>query len=195
VADRLLFVGNLAQRYKGLDTLLHAVALARTRGSQQSLRVVGDGRYVPEMEALARRLGIADRVVFLGTRSRTQVAQEMAAAQLFVLPSRTEGLPRVLLEAMAVGTPCVATAVGGIPELLPATALTRPDDPAALAELIERVLSSPELRRQLVELGDATLADFRPETQAPRRRAFLQGLRARTTAWLEAHPHVCEPVE
>lgn len=192
VANRLLFVGSLAQRYKGLDTLLQAMALARDRGREQSLRVIGEGRYLPEMEGLARQLGIADRVVFLGTLSRAQLAQEMAAAELFVLPSRTEGLPRVLLEAMAVGTPCVATAVGGIPELLPAEALTRPDDPAALAELVERVLGSPQLRRRLVEHGDAALADFRPEVQGPRRRAFLQGLRARTMAWLEAHPDACE---
>jgi glycosyltransferase involved in cell wall biosynthesis len=192
VANRLLFVGSLAQRYKGLDTLLRAMALARDRGREQSLRVVGDGRYLPEMESLAHRLGIADRVVFLGMLSRSQLTQEMAAAQLFVLPSRTEGLPRVLLEAMAVGTPCVATAVGGIPELLPAEALTRPDAPAALAELVERVLGSPELRRRLVELGDAAVADFRPEVQGPRRRAFLQDLRARTMAWLEAHPDACE---
>jgi glycosyltransferase involved in cell wall biosynthesis len=192
--NRLLFVGSLAQRYKGLDTLLHAVAMARDQGRSWSLRVIGEGKYRPEMEILARRLGIVDQVSFLGTMSRAEVSQEMAAAALFVLPSRTEGLPRVLLEAMAVGTPCVATAVGGIPELLPPEALIRPNDPAGLAELIERLLGSPELRRRLIELGDAVLGDFRPEAQGLRRRTFLRGLRARTAAWLEAHPHACETV-
>lgn len=191
-ADRLLFVGTLAQRYKGVDTLLHAVALARDRGRTWRLRIVGEGRYRGEMETLARRLGIVEQVAFLGARSRVEVAEEMAATDLFVLPSRTEGLPRVLLEAMAVGTPCVATAVGGIPELLPDAALTRPNDPAGLAALIERVLGSAELRRWLVEGGDLALADFDPEIRAQRRRAFLQGLRARTSDWLAARPRAGE---
>ncbi|GAB3976194.1 glycosyltransferase family 4 protein [Plantactinospora veratri] len=81
---------------------------------------LGDGRYRPRLERLATDLGVRRQVHFTGTISAaTEVRRQLDAADLFVMPSRTEGLPKALIEAMARGLPAVATSVGGIPELLP----------------------------------------------------------------------------
>src|ERR671939_115753 len=82
--------------------------------------VVGDGPRRPEYEALAGELGVAERVRFAGLRPKADLAERMRAADLFVLASRFENNPCVVLEAMASGLPVVATRVGGVPELMTA---------------------------------------------------------------------------
>ncbi len=130
----LLAVGSLEQLYKGLHILLDTAAECLRAGCDLRLVLVGDGRYRPELEAQARSLGLAERVSFRGQLTAGEsVRAEMDRADLFVMPSLAEGLPRALVEAMARGLPCLASRVGGIPELLPAEALVPPGDRVALA--------------------------------------------------------------
>jgi glycosyltransferase involved in cell wall biosynthesis len=139
---RLLSVGSLSEK-KGHADLLHALATLGD-GEPPTLELVGDGELRGELERLAERLGLAGSVRFRGELPQAEVAELMRAADVFVLPSRFENLPCVLLEAMASGVPSVATAVGGIPELLDgapeAGILCPPSDPEALAAAIARAL-------------------------------------------------------
>lgn len=120
----LLLVGRLSAE-KALDVLLDA--LARLPGSEPPIHALlaGDGPLRAELEARARDLGLADRVHFLGFRR--DVPALLAAAEAYVISSHTEGLPMVLLEAMAAGVPVVSTAVGEIPRVLGAPEAEMPD--------------------------------------------------------------------
>ncbi|MEX0729905.1 MAG: glycosyltransferase [Aquisalimonadaceae bacterium] len=150
----MALVGCVARLHTDKDhrTLLTAMAHARERQPDADFRLVliGDGPERAALESLARRLRLTSGVTFLGDRS--DVDRLMPQLDLLVLSSRTEGLPLVLLEAMACGVPCVATAVGGIPELLRngGGRLVPPEDPAALAETIAALLSAPQT---LIGLG------------------------------------------
>lgn len=141
---RLGWVGRLT-REKGADVVL--CALARVAEPTVSLSIVGDGRERTELEALARRLGVADRVVFHG---RVRDAGRLPRAfDAFVLSSRTEGTPIALFEAMAAGVPVVATAVGGVPDVVSEREawLVPPEDPVTLALAINAALADLGRRR------------------------------------------------
>ncbi len=140
---RLAFCGSLAQRYKGADVLIEAVRLLRGRGLRVEVELAGDGAHRRLLAAQAARAGVDDAIHFLGHVSRARVMALFTEVDLFVMPSRTEGLPRALVEAMARGLPCIASRVGGIPELLADDALVPPDQPAALALAIERFVTDP----------------------------------------------------
>jgi glycosyltransferase involved in cell wall biosynthesis len=134
---RLLNVAALAEKKRHAD-LLDALARLRERGTDAVLDLVGDGELAASLRAQAERLGLAGEVRFHGARSPAEVAEHMRAADIFVLPSRFENLPVVLLEAMASGLPVVATGVGGVGEIVDEQAgvLVAPDDPGRLAVAI-----------------------------------------------------------
>jgi glycosyltransferase involved in cell wall biosynthesis len=153
-----IFAGRLAE-VKDLPTLIRAFAIARGK-SQRKLRLmlVGDGDQRSHLEQLSRELGLGASVSFLG--ARLDVPSLMVAADGFALSSRSEGLPMVLLEAMAAHVPCVATAVGGIPELLSGGAgvVSPPGDPAQLASALLEVAANPSMRRTIAATGFAKVA-------------------------------------
>lgn len=136
---------------KGIQYMLAALPQVAAAFPAVRYLLVGDGPHRPALEEQAARLGLSDRVVFAGARD--DVARLLAAADLFVLPSLTEALPTVLAEAMAAGLPIVATTVGGIPEMVrhgEAALLVPPQDPAALATAVSRLLDNP---RQAAAMG------------------------------------------
>lgn len=142
-----LFAGRLVQE-KGLDVLLNAWPLVLRRLPEAHLLVLGEGDQRAALEAQAHQLGLAGRVGFAG--SRDDVAPYLRAADAFVLPSYAEGLPVSLIEAMACGLPCVATAIGGTIRVLEDGATGRlvpAGDPAALAYGLIETLTSPAARR------------------------------------------------
>ena len=141
-AIRLLNVASLDEK-KCHSDLLEAVARLRERGTETVLDIVGEGRLLTRLQAHARRLGLGDSVRFLGTQSPAEVARRMRESDVFVLPSRFENLPVVLLEAMASGLPVVATWVGGIPEIVDDKAgmLVPPGDVERLTSAIGSVAS------------------------------------------------------
>ena len=151
-APLVVEVGRLCD-VKGQRELIEAVA--RLDGAHAVL-VGADleqrGGYERELRRRAEELGVGDRVVFAGTRDDAQ--RMLAAADVVALPSWTEGLPMVVLEAMALGRPIVATPVGGTPELVDdgeTGLLVPPRDPAALADALRRLLADDALRRTLGE--------------------------------------------
>jgi glycosyltransferase involved in cell wall biosynthesis len=131
---------------KGIDQLLAAIPEVPAA----TFCVAGEGDLRSTLEELAERLGISDRVVFLG--HRTDIPRLLIGCDLFVLPSRYEGFPLSVLEAMAAAKPVVATAVGGTPEAVVDGAtgyLTTPGDPAGLAACIRLALSDPPRAREM----------------------------------------------
>jgi glycosyltransferase involved in cell wall biosynthesis len=181
----LVTVGSLAQLYKGPDVLLAALAQLVAHDIDVNLAFVGDGRFRPRLEAQAAALGLHGRVEFRGhVPAGAPVCAELDAADLFVLPSRAEGLPRALIEAMARGLPCLASRVGGIPELLAAEDLVPPGDSSALAGQIEDALLRPARRNRMAERNHVRARDFRSELLAARRREFYQQVGDRTRAAL-----------
>ena len=116
---RLLSVGMLSQMYKSPDIVIRAVEELRNKGLDCSLRWLGDGVYKEKMIAFAKDHHVEQYVQFLGLLPAGKaVRDEMDNCDIFILASKTEGLPRALVEAMARGKYCIATRVGGIPELL-----------------------------------------------------------------------------
>ena len=112
------------------------------------------------------------------------VRQQLDASDLFVLPSRQEGMPRALIEAMARGLPCIATRVGGVPELLPEDVLVAPGDAGELAAKILEVAASPTLGARLGAQNLGRARCYHEKLLQPRRVAFHRYLRDITEAWL-----------
>lgn len=178
---RIGFIGSFASMYKGPDTILHAVALCH-KNLNVRLEMVGGGRYLPEMKVLAAKLGIADRVEFRGELSAgPSIFEFLDSIDLFVMPSRAEGLPRALVEAMSRGCPCIASAVGGIPELLEASDLVLPHSPEKLAQLILQVAADSNRLLAMSARNLANAAQFRPLKLNESRRAFIEEIKRRSS--------------
>jgi glycosyltransferase involved in cell wall biosynthesis len=157
----LICVGRLAP-VKAQHVLLEAVSRLAREGYQVRLRLVGDGPDRNSLEARAVELGIEASVAFEGWRNQDAVRALYAQADLFVLPSFAEGVPVVLMEAMAMEIPCVATWVAGIPELITDGLnglLVAPSDEEDLKRAIARLLEDPELRRRLGQAGRARILE------------------------------------
>lgn len=138
--------------HKNLPLLLAACRQLRERGLAFRVVVIGDGPSRAELEAERDRLGLGDAVTFVGALGQHDVCDWWQRASVAVLPSRSEGMPVSLMEAAACGVPAVATAVGGVAELVEdeVTGLVTPSDDAdALAEGVARLLSSEPLRARM----------------------------------------------
>jgi glycosyltransferase involved in cell wall biosynthesis len=140
----LLWVGRMVP-VKALDVLLDACARLRERGVPFALHLVGDGPLRRPLEARAAALGLSDSVAFVGAVAHDRLPDWYRAADFMLLPSHSEGVPNVLRESLACGTPFVATRVGGIPELAEGAAnrLVPPGDPAALADALAEAVAGP----------------------------------------------------
>lgn len=149
VADVLLVCACRLVHHKRVDLLLRVVSHLRDPHPAIRLAVLGDGADRPELERLADELGLSDVVAFVGYT--TDVAPALAAADVVVLGSQTEGTPVFLIEAAAAGVPCVATRVGGTPEVVPPDAgiLVPPRDVTALGRAIARLADDAALRERM----------------------------------------------
>jgi glycosyltransferase involved in cell wall biosynthesis len=193
---RLITIGSLAQMYKGTDVLIRAAAKCLAAGMDFDLAIVGDGKCRRELEQLAEDLGISRHVHFLGQLPAGEaVREQLDKADLFVLPSRCEGLPRAMIEAMARALPCIGSAVGGIPELLVDEHMTPPGDVVALAAKIREVLDSPARMSAMSVRNLAIAQEYRDGILDERRTAFYEHIRRSTAEWLvrtsasERHDH------
>ena len=154
----IVSVGRLRPK-KGLDLLVRACARLRDAGQAFTCDIVGYGPEQGSLQALIDALGLGDQVRLVGKLSRDEVIERYARAAIYVQPARIaadgdrDGIPNVLLEAMAMGLPVVATRVSGIPELVRAGVngvLVEPEDPVQLANAIAQLLRQP---RACAELG------------------------------------------
>jgi glycosyltransferase involved in cell wall biosynthesis len=140
---RICYVGNL-QRIKGVDVLIQSIpSLVRAGMENFELAIVGGGATRESLEAQVRQLGVQDKVTFYGKCIHSEVAAWIGASDALCLPSRNEGCPNVILEALACGRPVVASAVGGVPELMNENngVMAPSEDPEALADGLFRVLN------------------------------------------------------
>jgi phosphatidylinositol alpha-1,6-mannosyltransferase len=182
---RLITVARLSGE-KGIDDLLRALALLRDEGLPVRLEIVGDGPLRAELGALAGELGLTDHVNFAGfVPHGPKLIAALDGSDVFVLPSRSEGLPHSVVEAMARAVPVVATEVGGLPAFLGNGngVLVPIGDPVALARGIAGVLRDPGRRAQLSERALSTALRVHPDTQ----------LTAFCTHLADAYPQVAQP--
>jgi glycosyltransferase involved in cell wall biosynthesis len=164
-------IGSVARLVpvKGLHYLVAAMPGIMRQCSGAHLVLAGDGDQRPGLESLARELGVADRVHCLGFRR--DAAAVTAALDVFVLPSLNEGQGRVLVTAMALGVPIVATSVGGVPEVVENDrqgVLVPPEDSQALAQAVARLLRDGEYARALGAAGRARAPLFSSEVMVNR---------------------------
>lgn len=180
-AARLVCVGRLCEQ-KGQLLLVEAAGLLAAEGLDFELVLAGDGEMRPDIEAAVRRLGLEAKVRITGWISSAQVRRELVAARAMVLPSFAEGLPVVIMEALAVGRPVLSTYVAGIPELVRDGVegwLFEAGSAAAAARAMRACLAAPP--EALAAMGQAgrarVLARHQIDTEASRLLA----------AWSEAH--------
>ena len=156
-APRLCCVARLSAQ-KGLPLLLAAASLLKDRGTVFELRLVGDGELRGEIEADIARRGLGEQVVITGYVAAAQVREEIETSRAMVLPSFAEGLPVVIMEAMALRVPVIATAIAGVPELVDASCgwLIPPGAIEPLADAMRAaILAEPEKLRAMGTSGRA----------------------------------------
>jgi colanic acid/amylovoran biosynthesis glycosyltransferase len=175
---RIICVGRLSPE-KGQAGLLDAFASISAHSPHAELVFVGDGPESADLHARSRSLGIADRVKFAGRLGEQDALEQIAASDILVLPSFMEGLPIVLIEAMAVGTSVIASRVAGIPELVEdgkSGLLFTPSKWDELAACIERLLGDPRLRETLARNAQASVRrEFDIRKSAIELRALFSG--------------------
>lgn len=183
---RLASIGAMNQPYKGFTDLLQAAALCRAAALPVELTLIGDGAFKSQYEQEAASLGIRKHVRFAGQLPAGQpVREELDRADIYVQPSLVEGLPRALVEAMARGCPCIATAVGGIPELLPTDVLVAPQRPAQLAAAIQALAADVTRLQEASKRNIAVARTFSEKALAPKRLAFYRAVTASHQSWLK----------
>lgn len=156
----VIFVGRLAA-VKGLPMLVEAFARVKVKHSDARLSIVGDGPERKPAEARVAGLGIGDAVTFHGYKSSDEVAGLLAQSDVMVLPSFAEGVPVVLMEAMASGLPVIASRVAGVQELVEdgvSGYAVPPGDLDSLSERLDALLSDPELCARMGAAGQAKVA-------------------------------------
>jgi glycosyltransferase involved in cell wall biosynthesis len=176
---RVLNISRLALT-KGNAVLLEAIARLRDQGVEAEAVIIGDGVRREALEQFAEKLGIAGEVRFLGAVGQDRIPEHFAAADIFCLPSFAEGVPVVLMEAMAMEVPVVATAVMGVPELVEhgtSGLLVPPGRADAVADALAALAVNPERRAALGRAGrDKVLAEFDVNRSAERLRDLFGAL-------------------
>lgn len=180
----VLCVARLVPK-KGIDVLIEAAALLAPHDSDLQVQIIGGGQLADDLQRLADRLGVSDRVAFTGPCPWPAVEDAYGRCSMVVLPCRVDsdgdrdGLPTVLLEAMARALPVVSTNLVGIPEVVidgQTGLLVPPDDPLALAAAIARLRADTELASRLGRSGRALVAErFDPEQATASLRSVFAG--------------------
>ena len=171
----VLNVGRLIG-LKGHALLLNALALLRDRGIDAKLTIVGDGPTRARLESLAASIGITDAVSFAGAVGQGEIAAFYRAADVFCTPSFAEGIPVVLMEAMAMHLPVVATRIAGIPELVhhgTTGLIVSPGRPDQLADALKRLALDPARRRVM---GEEARAKVRAQFDIRRSARMLRDI-------------------
>lgn len=139
-------IASYNNEYKGLDIAIKAISILKNKQIDITLHVLGSGRLLNHYKNLSEKLNVKENIHFDGSLpGGSDVLGWLKSLNIYIQPSRTEGLPRALIEAMSVGLPCIASNVGGIPELLSDKHLIETEDSETLAEKIyEFILSENE---------------------------------------------------
>jgi glycosyltransferase involved in cell wall biosynthesis len=175
-------VAMMHNESKGHSVLIHAIARLRARGLNVHATLIGDGLLRERFVREAEQAGIAGAVRFAGSMGGDEVRAAVAQHALFVLPSFQEGMPRAMLEAMALGVPVVATKVGGIAEVLEFKELVAPGDVAGLCDRIEQVVKDPAFRRNEAQRHRSIARRFQFSTLQSHYLTYCAELKARNPA-------------
>ncbi|HWV39932.1 MAG TPA: glycosyltransferase [Vulgatibacter sp.] len=178
---RIGTIGSLDVLFKGLDTLLRASAILREKHLDFRVSAVGGGDQRRWL-AMAERLGVADLVRFEGYMPHEKVSRWLEEIDLYVQPSRQEGLPRSVIEAMSMGCPVAGSSAGGLPELLQRDCIHRPGDHRRLAKIVARIHSHPSEQKRLAARSLGIAKEFLAEKLQPRREAFYREVASRALA-------------
>jgi glycosyltransferase involved in cell wall biosynthesis len=154
---------------KGIDVALRAIAQLKN-GAVIRYLVAGDGTHKEKLKRVADNFDLTDSVEFIGRINHSQLSEIYTQADIFILPSLSEGIPKVILEAMAAGIPVVATRVGGIPDLIGDNQergwLVSSNDESALADAISQCLNDSEIRCQKLAEAHKYIKSCTMEAQA-----------------------------
>ncbi len=185
-AFNLIFVGTLAQLYKAPDVLIDAFAVCVREGLNLKLTLIGDGKHRSQLAARVKSLGLEERVSFQGQLpSSDAVIEQLDRADLFILPSYQEGLPKAMVEAMARALPCIGSTVGGIPELLPPEDMVSPGNVRALATKIRQVITDPDRMAKMSARNLETAKQYQDGIIKKLRIEFYRYVREITEVWLK----------
>jgi len=196
--SHVVAVGRLVEK-KGFPFLIEAIGLLRDRGIDCRCTLVGDGPLRPQLQKQIEDLGLTDRVQLAGVRPLTEVSAFLKGAAVLVAPSiiseggDRDGLPTILVEGMALGTPCISTQVVGIPELIRdhETGLcVAPNDAKVLADAIAEMLGNPTMARLLADNARALIES---EYDVHRNTARLRDLFARSIRAVDARHAAHQP--
>jgi glycosyltransferase involved in cell wall biosynthesis len=176
---RMAHVSNsIDNDIKGHRTAITVVQRLQEQGVEATLTCIGDGSAVEELKALCTELGVQERVRFVGRiHDRAMLLAQLREADLFLYPTRLEGLPRAVIEAMAVGLPVLSTPIAGIPELLTPAYMFDPDDIAGFTEAIRRLKDAPDELSRMSRDNVATSRKFAKDLLDARRSSFYTRLR------------------
>ena len=195
---RVLFVGRLAP-VKGIRVLISACAKVGAWGGRLRLHLAGGGEERADLEKYVFTLGMERHVVFEGVRNQDELIALYGLGDVFAMASFAEGVPVVLMEAMAMGLPCAATWVNGIPELIENEKdglLTAPADEAGLADAIGRLIEDAGLRRRLGLAGrQKAIRDYDLATNTARLGSLFREHLGFRIAAPEAKPPEANPPE
>lgn len=176
---RVIGVGSMESSGKGYDLLIRAIADLRRGGLNMTLDLVGDGMLRRDLAILAEEQNVGAAVTFHGHIStRAQLNGLLDQCHVFAMPSRNEGLPRAMLEAMARGLCVLGSRVGGIVELAPSECLFAPDDVAALSQCLARIYRQPERATVLSGAGKGIARGLVADAQPGRTTEFLRAISA-----------------
>lgn len=163
---------------KGEKILIKAVKICRDRGYDVSAILIGDGSLRPSFEQFAKECGVSEHVVFTGLLpSADEVRKVLLKADMFVFPTQGEGLPRGILEAMAIGMPVLSTPVGGIPEVIDRKYLFDPMDAQAYADAVCRLLDHPDELTAMSQKNFEKSLEFQNKLLQAKRDEFYRKIR------------------
>lgn len=169
---------NINNDVKGHDVVIYIIKSLQVAGVDAYVTFIGDGIRRVELEELANSLGLGNKVKFTGFLSSVQeVRERLLEADIFVFPTKAEGLPRAIIEAMAVGLPCLSTPVDGIPELLEDEFLF---DPLDVEGFTNKILELVEDNRKLSDMSKRNIEkakEYESSVLRNRRQMFYEGLR------------------
>ena len=169
---------NINNYVKGHDVVINIVKKLQEKGIDSDVTFIGDGNKRREFEKLSRDLGLTEKVTFTGMlASSKEVREKLLDADMFIFPTKCEGLPRAIIEAMAVGLPCLSTPVNGIPELLDEEYMFDPIDVDGFTYKIVELIENPEKMNAMSIRNIDKAKEYEASILQERRTQFYEKLR------------------
>ena len=171
-------VANPIKTYnKGHITVIDTIKLLKENGFDVIAKFAGEGEFISRFQEYAKQKGIQDRIYFVGLLKQNELINFLEESDIMLFPTSTEGLPRVLIEAIATGLPCLSTNISGIPELLSKEQIFAPNDSLGFATRIEEIIQSPNLYEKLSKTAFEKAKEYQSEVLQARRIQFYQKLK------------------